>query len=167
MSYVVGADPGLKGGLALCRIDGPQTCFIAGVRMPTRKERGRDCVDGRRLRAVLTEWWNEYKHGAPGTVIIEQVGAMPEQGVTSAFRFGQASGVLIGVLETMYTSSAMISVTPNVWKKAMGLSSDKRGSLDLAARLWPAEFTGAPLADDGIAEAALMVHWWRERHNGP
>ena len=51
-------------------------------------------------------------------------------------------------------------VTPQKWKKELGLTSDKDLSLNMARELWP----DAPLArkmDNGRAEALLMAEWLR------
>jgi len=51
-------------------------------------------------------------------------------------------------------------VTPQKWKKEMGLTADKNESLEMARKLWP----NAPLTrkmDNGRAEALLMAEWLR------
>jgi hypothetical protein len=53
-------------------------------------------------------------------------------------------------------------VTPQVWKKALKLDSDKNKSLSMARELWPT----APLKrqkDNGRAEALLMAYWLRKQ----
>ena len=102
----------------------------------------------------------------PDVLVFEQVSAMPKQGVTSSFRFGQATGMLQASLEVMYPDAALVEITPAVWKKGMGLSSSKAASMDAATRMWPKFFTGRPKADDGIAEAALMAYYWHQRGKG-
>jgi hypothetical protein len=55
-------------------------------------------------------------------------------------------------------------VTPQKWKKDMGLTSDKDLSLAMARELWPT----APLSrkmDNGRAEALLMAEWLRKQEN--
>ena len=51
-------------------------------------------------------------------------------------------------------------VTPQVWKKYWGLGRDKRDSLDLARTKFGAGPDWGVLANDGIAEAALMASWY-------
>jgi crossover junction endodeoxyribonuclease RuvC len=162
---VVGADPGLKGGVAGLRVVGQHSEWLFGFRMPLMDYRGRQQVDARRLRERLHECWELTEHEVPHAVVVEQVSAMPQQGVTSSFRFGQATGMLQAVLGIVYNQSMYTEITPAVWKKAMGLSANKGASMDHARRLWPSQFEGRPKADDGIAEAGLLAHWWGT-HNG-
>lgn len=91
-------------------------------------------------------------------VAVELVGSMPKQGVASTFKFGMAFGATIALAER--THCPFHFVTPRVWKKALGLDSDKNRSLALARDLWP----DAPLArikDNGRAEALLIAEWLR------
>ena len=90
--------------------------------------------------------------------VIEAVHSMPAQGVASSFKFGLAYGMAIAIMERLRCPWHM--VTPQKWKKDMGLTSDKNQSLDMARELWP----NAPLErkkDNGRAEALLMAEWLR------
>jgi Holliday junction resolvasome RuvABC endonuclease subunit len=89
---------------------------------------------------------------------IEVVHSMPKQGVASSFKFGMAYGVALGLVDRLLCPAHL--VTPQAWKKAMGLTSDKRTSLNMARELWP----NAPLGrqkDNGRAEALLIAEWAR------
>jgi len=91
-------------------------------------------------------------------VIIEMVHSMPGQGVSSSFKFGMAFGAAIAITERFNCVWHM--VTPQKWKKALQLDSDKNKSLDLARQLWPE----APLLrkkDNGRAEALLLAEYLR------
>jgi crossover junction endodeoxyribonuclease RuvC len=152
---VVGIDPGQKGGVAVLN---PAGDFVGGFRMPLIEHRGKKLVDatglGHKLEALIPE-------RAVAAFVVEQVNAMPKQGVASSFQFGRMLGA-VEACALLHPSSASVNwVTPAVWKKALGLSSNKRASLD-AARL---RFGDLPLwgvlANDGIAEAALIAAYWR------
>jgi len=91
-------------------------------------------------------------------IIIEMVHSMPGQGVSSSFKFGMAFGAAIAITERFNCVWHM--VTPQKWKKALQLDSDKNKSLDLARQLWPE----APLLrkkDNGRAEALLLAEYLR------
>jgi crossover junction endodeoxyribonuclease RuvC len=80
---------------------------------------------------------------------------------SSSFKFGVAFGGAIALAERFNCPWHM--VTPQTWKKALKLSSDKQQSLDLARELWPS----APLArkkDNGRAEALLLAEWLRRQN---
>ncbi len=89
---------------------------------------------------------------------IEQVGAMPGQGVSSMFAFGEAFGLAKGVLAGL--GIPVQSVPPARWKRALGLNSGKDAARAKAAATWPqqaGEFKR--VKDDGKAEAALIALW--------
>lgn len=91
-------------------------------------------------------------------VAIELVSSMPRQGVASTFKFGMAFGATIALAERLHCPFHF--VTPRVWKKDLGLDSDKNHSLALARELWP----DAPISrqkDNGRAEALLIAEWLR------
>ena len=69
-------------------------------------------------------------------------------------------GSILSVLQTLRLPLEL--VTPAVWKRGIGLSSDKRASLDKARLLFPtADLTLAKY--DGRAEALLLAHWAQRR----
>jgi crossover junction endodeoxyribonuclease RuvC len=90
--------------------------------------------------------------------VIEHVHSMPRQGVASSFSFGFSTSVCHAVV-ALYCAEK-VTVTPQVWKKHHGLKgNNKRHSLDLASRLWPRNNVWGVLANDGVAEAALMARY--------
>ena len=95
--------------------------------------------------------------------IVEQVGVMPRQGISSAFSFGWSTGAAVTAAAASCQSEEVVRVTPAKWKGWYGLSSDKRASLELANAYWPDEMWKV-LANDGIAEAALMCQWYVDMH---
>ena len=69
-------------------------------------------------------------------VIIEQVSAMPGQGVTSMFNFGQSFGILKGICSAMQLP--MYFVRPAKWKKYFNLiNSEKDASRTKAIEIFP------------------------------
>lgn len=91
--------------------------------------------------------------------IVEKVSAMPKQGVTSTFHFGQSFGYILGVLEANGISYQL--VTPKTWKKHYGLNDDKGKSIETAKRLFPSvsllPTDRCRVDSDGMAEALLMA----------
>ena len=63
-------------------------------------------------------------------VVVENVHAMPKQGVSSTFRFGVAVGIIHGVAGALRLPLTL--VTPTQWKKFHGLPSDKEAARELA-----------------------------------
>ena len=74
--------------------------------------------------------------GREATAVLEAVSAMPGQGVSSTFHFGESVGVVLGVLGALQIPVRM--VTPAKWKKAAGLlGRDKDAARTLAIQLHP------------------------------
>ena len=97
--------------------------------------------------------------------VLEHVGAMPGQGVTSMFSFGENFGYIKGLLEAYQIPYEL--VRPQRWKKAFGISG-KNQSVEVCKRLFP----GVSLRrterckkdHDGMAEALLMAEYARRNH---
>lgn len=147
--FYMGIDPGKSGGLALIRVDSFDLEFI------------RVCPYS---DSELIDMTFEIKD-EPCKVVLEKVGAMPGQGVTSMFSFGQSFGFIRGVLEAYGIPYEL--VPPQKWKKEFSVTKDKNTSVNAAKRLFPA--VGLKRTDrctkdhDGMAEALLMAEYAR-RH---
>jgi len=99
---------------------------------------------------------------------VEKVGAMPGQGVTSMFSFGQSFGFILGVLTAFGIPYQL--VPPRKWKAEFGLiNTEKQDSVTVAKRLFP----GVGLLptercrkeSDGMSDALLIGEYAR-RHFG-
>lgn len=96
---------------------------------------------------------------------LERVGAMPGQGVTSMFRFGENFGIIQGIL--IATKTPFELVMPQKWKKEFGITGDKNSSIAVCKRLFP-DVSLLPTErcrkdNDGMAEALLMAEYARRR----
>ena len=155
--FIVGIDPGLKGGIALYKPEeliAHRTPTIEVDFVKKGKKTKRADMDLEGARKILNR--DDIYH-----VFLEQVNAMPGQGVTGMFRFGQNLGHWQGLLTGLAIPYTM--VRPQVWKRHVGLiGSDKESSIEYARELWPdhakAEFKYKK-ADEGRAEAALIAKY--------
>lgn len=153
MTYFIGIDPGLSGAIA--RYD-PQTNDLVVHDVPTyelkRNGKAKREVDLHGLARIMDSLTGE----AEGSILIEQVGSMPGQGVSSVFAFGKVYGILLGVSAATFVP--LDTVTPAVWKKAMGVTASKDGSRARASSLLPQRsHLWSRVKDDGRAEAALLA----------
>lgn len=154
MSFIIGIDPGTSGAVAILEDTGH---LVQVFDMPAVEV----VVGGKAKRRMSPEMLAaELRlYNVHGTrAVIEQVNAMPGQGVSSMFAFGEAFGLAKGVLAGL--GIPVTTVTPGRWKKALALNSGKDASRAKAAALWPqqaGEFKR--VKDDGRAEAALIAHW--------
>ena len=148
MAKILGIDPGKKGGLAILT-DRDKLSVAA---MPVKKlPNGKVEVDALRIYVALRKHIINF-------AAIEQVHAMPGQGVVSMFSFGQNYGTLLGVLDCLGIKT--LRIEPSVWKSGLGLARDKEASLEMARKLFPKnglDFSN-PMCD-GVAEAALIAHF--------
>jgi crossover junction endodeoxyribonuclease RuvC len=95
-------------------------------------------------------------------VIIEQVSAMPGQGVTSMFNFGQSFGILKGICSAMQLP--MYFVRPAKWKKYFSLiNAEKDASRTKAIEIFP--YFSSNLSkkkDSNKADAILIASYYYE-----
>lgn len=92
-------------------------------------------------------------------VYVEAVHSMPKQGVASSFNFGHNVGTVMGVLGAMGLPHTL--VTPQAWKKAMGLiGTDKDAARARAIQLWP-KWRDLDKKGKGqaLADAALIARY--------
>lgn len=95
---------------------------------------------------------------------LERVGAMPGQGVTSMFKFGENFGFIRGLLQANGIPYEL--VTPQKWKREFG-ATDKNSSVEVCARLFPTvslmRTQRCRKAHDGMAESLLMAEYARRK----
>lgn len=148
---VLGIDPGLSGALAWYDGECPWSIPIKSMKV---RARGRE-VDWDYLASCFDLWPADHAY-------VEAVGAMPKQGIASAFKFGFCAGGLRGLL-----AAHRIPVTyvrPAMWKKRLGLGASKDAARARAMELFPAAADQYRRAkDDGVAEATLIAYYgWKE-----
>jgi len=151
---IYGIDPGYTGAITLYW---PSTGDIEVYDMPTlMNPKGKTVLDMHAILQIL-----EPEDDGQRVAYIEQVSAMPGQGVSSMFRFGQQFGALQMALAATKTPTHY--VTPAVWKKHFGLSREKGVSRGLAMQRFPAfAETFKRAKDDGRAEATLIALYGKE-----
>lgn len=150
---IVAIDPGKTGAIAHLGNDG-SFCCVSDIPVAGKR------IDAAGLALFLR---TQLVVGPPGVrVIVEEVGAMPGQGVTSMFGFGTSFGIILGVVAAL--RYPMELVRPAVWKRDMGLSKDKEASRLKALQLFPdATEMLQRKKDEGRAEALLLGLWYARR----
>lgn len=150
MTFVVGIDPGIQGGIAFLSED-LKDIAVYDTPTITAAATGKNSVDVRALLRIMRERYTMVSHA-----YIEQVSARPGQGVTSMFNFGMTYGSTLAVLVAMGIPYTL--VTPGRWKKALNVPAAKDGSIARANQLLPQHAERWPLKKhDGRAEAALLA----------
>lgn len=156
---IIGIDPGLSGSICFFE-DGK---ILDVVEMPTMIEgkKNKKQVNGSQIyNEILKRTSNLDKSDIK--VVIEQVSAMPGQGVTSMFNFGQSYGILKGMCSAMQLP--MYFVRPAKWKKYFNLiNSEKDASRTKAIEIFP--YFSSNLAkkkDSNKADAILIASFYYE-----
>ena len=158
---IIGIDPGISGSICFF-MDGR---VIDVINMPTMTEgkKNKKQVNGAQ---VYNEISNQVKKFESRNirVIIEQVSAMPGQGVTSMFNFGQSFGILKGICSAMQLP--MYFVRPAKWKKYFNLiNSEKDASRTRAIEIFP--YFSSQLSkkkDANKADAILIANYYYETY---
>ena len=131
--YIIGIDPGISGAISFFE-DGKILDVIDMPSMAEGKKNKRQ-VNGAQ---IYNEIKKRIKIAQKGKVcvVIEQVSAMPGQGVTSMFNFGQSFGVIKGICAAMQLP--MHLVRPAKWKKYFNLlKTEKEASRTKAIEIFP------------------------------
>lgn len=128
MSIIVAIDPGLAGALAFLRAGENGTVQLLHIEdMPTAKAAQGRSMKAHLLLPTLADLI-ENPLFYPQSAVVEEVGAMPGQGVTSMFRFGDTYGAIRGVLAGLRLPTEPLR--PQVWQRVVGLrAGDDAGRL--------------------------------------
>lgn len=145
MKAYIGIDPGKSGGIAIVA-EGKEPW---AVKMPATERDTWDVIED------IRQWCD-----CETVAALEKVHAMPKQGVTSTFTFGQGYGAL-----RMALTAAGIpfrDVTPQAWQKRLGCSTggDKNVSKRMAQQLFP-----SLTITHAIADALLIAEWLRREES--
>jgi len=158
---IIGIDPGISGSICFFQ-DGK---IIDVVEMPTMTEgkKNKKQVNGSQIYNEILERTKKLDK-KDIKVIIEQVSAMPGQGVTSMFNFGQSYGILKGICSAMQLP--MYFVRPAKWKKYFNLiNSEKDASRTRAIEIFP--YFSSKLSrkkDSNKADAILIASFYYETY---
>ena len=158
---VIGIDPGITGSLCFFE-DGRIVDLIEMPNMADGKKQKRQVNGAQIYNEIFLRTKNVEKKNIK--VVIEHVSAMPGQGVTSMFNFGQSFGVLKGICSAMQLS--MHFVRPAKWKKYFNLiNAEKDASRTKAIEIFPYISNQLSRKKDGNkADAALIASFFYETY---
>ena len=150
---IIGIDPGITG--AICFFEDGK--IIDVVEMPNMAEgkKNKRQVNGAQIYHEISKRIKNIEK-KDIKVVIEQVAAMPGQGVTSMFNFGQSFGVLKGICAAMQIP--MYFVRPAKWKKYFNLiNSEKDASRTKAIEIFPHFSTQLSRKKDSNKADAILI----------
>ena len=126
-------DPGLSGAIAILENKKVLDLFDMPV-MADGKKNKRQINGSQTYNEIYLRTKNFSKKDI--FVVVEQVSAMPGQGVTSMFNFGQTFGAIKGISATL--KLPIFFVRPSKWKKHFELiNSSKDASRTKAIEMYP------------------------------
>ena len=158
---IIGIDPGISGSICFFQ-DGVVKDVIE---MPTMTDgkKNKKQVNGSQIFNEINDRIKKIDK-TNIKVIIEQVSAMPGQGVTSMFNFGQSFGILKGICSAMQLP--VYFVRPAKWKKYFNLiNSEKDASRTRAIEIFP--YFSSQLSrkkDSNKADAILIASFFFETY---
>tara|TARA_Y100001970_G_scaffold232563_1_gene289547 strand:+ start:372 stop:872 length:501 start_codon:yes stop_codon:yes gene_type:complete len=160
--FIIGIDPGITG--AICFFENGKIIDVIEMpNMPEGKKNKRQ-VNGAQITNEITSRIKKIDKKNV-KVVIEQVSAMPGQGVTSMFNFGQSFGVLKGICSALQLS--VFFVRPVRWKKYYNLiNSNKDSSRTKAIEVFP--YISEKLTkkkDSNKADAILISSFFHDSLN--
>ena len=158
---IIGIDPGISGSICFLQ-DGK---ILDVIEMPTMTEgkKNKKQVNGSQIYNEICKRIDKIEKQEI-RIVIEQVSAMPGQGVTSMFNFGQSFGILKGISSAMQLP--MYFVRPAKWKKYFNLiNSEKDASRTRAIEIFP--YFSSQLSkkkDSNKADAILIASFHHENY---
>ena len=158
---IIGIDPGISGSICFFE-DGK---ILDVIEMPTMNEgkKNKKQVNGAQIYNEIIDRINKLQK-QDVRVVVEQVSAMPGQGVTSMFNFGQSFGIIKGICSAMQLP--LYFVRPAKWKKYFNLiKSEKDASRTRAIEIFP--YFSSQLSkkkDSNKADAILIASFYHETY---
>ena len=158
--FIIGIDPGISG--SICFFEDGKILEVIEMPVMTEGKKNKKQVNGAQIYNEFLKRINNKDDEI--RVVIEQVSAMPGQGVTSMFNFGQSYGILKGICSAMQLP--MFFVRPAKWKKYFNLiNSQKDASRTRAIEIFPYFSTQlSKKKDSNKADAILIASFYYETH---
>ena len=161
---IIGIDPGISG--AICFFEDGQVKEIMDMPVMADGKKNKRQINGPQVYNEILKRINKFQK-KDIIVVIEQVSAMPGQGVTSMFNFGQSFGVLKGICSAMQLS--MFFIRPAKWKKYFGLiKTEKDASRTKVIEIFP--YISSQLSrkkDSNKADAVLIASFFYNTYKKP
>ena len=158
---IIGIDPGISG--SICFLHDGKILDVIEMPIMTEGKKNKKQVNGSQIYNEICKRINKIEKQEI-RIVIEQVSAMPGQGVTSMFNFGQSFGILKGISSAMQLP--MYFVRPAKWKKYFNLiNSEKDASRTRAIEIFP--YFSSQLSkkkDSNKADAILIASFHHETY---
>jgi crossover junction endodeoxyribonuclease RuvC len=154
---IFGIDPGVSGAISV--LENKKVIEIFDMPTMIDGKKNKKQVNGSQVANIIKEKVN---HNDEIIIVVEHVNAMPGQGVTSMFNFGQSFGVIKGICSAL--SLPIYFVRPTKWKKYFNLiKTNKDASRTKVIEIYP-EISGkiSRKKDSNRADAILIARYFND-----
>ena len=154
---IFGIAPGISGAISILE----NKKIIEIFDMPTMIDgkKNKKQVNGAQVANIIK---NKLGDNKETIIVVEHVNAMPGQGVTSMFNFGQSFGVIKGICSAL--SLPIYFVRPTKWKKYFNLiKTNKDASRTKVIEIYP-EISSqiSRKKDSNKADAILIARYFND-----
>ena len=157
---IIGIDPGISG--AICFFEKGEIRDAIDMPVMAEGKKNKKQINGSQIFNEISNRIKDYKTENVN-VVIEQVSAMPGQGVTSMFNFGQSFGVIKGICAAMQLP--IFFVRPIKWKKHFDLiNSQKDASRTKAIEMFPKISSILSRKKDANKADAILIACFHENN---
>ena len=157
---IFGIDPGVSG--AICVLENKKVIEVFDMPTMIDGKKNKRQVNGAQVTNIIKEKLESEKEIA---VVVEHVNAMPGQGVTSMFNFGQSFGVIKGICSAL--SLPIYFVRPVKWKKYFNLiKTNKDASRTKVIEIFP--YISSKISrkkDSNKADSILIAKYFEKTQN--
>ena len=154
---IIGIDPGISG--SICFFEDGKILDVVEMPTMTHGKKNKRQVNGSQVTNIIKEILNDDREII---VVVEHVNAMPGQGVTSMFNFGQSFGVIKGICSAL--GLPIYFVRPTKWKKHFNLiKTNKEASRTKVIQVYP-EISSklSRKKDSNKADAILIARYFND-----
>ena len=154
---IIGIDPGVSGAISI--LDNKKVIEVFDMPTMIDGKKNKKQVNGAQVTNIIKERLNKNQEII---VVVEHVNAMPGQGVTSMFNFGQSFGVIKGICSAL--SIPIYFVRPMKWKKYFNLiKTNKDASRTKVIQVYP-EISSklSRKKDSNKADAILIARYFND-----
>ena len=154
---IIGIDPGLSGAIAI--LENNRVLKIFDMPVMSEGKKNKRQLNSAQLVKLLSDYISDKDEVS---VVVEQVNAMPGQGVTSMFNFGQTFGAIKGICAAL--ELPIFFVRPSKWKKHFELiNASKDSSRTKAIEMYPKLSNQlAKKKDVNKSDAILIARFYSE-----
>ena len=156
---IIGIDPGINGAISI--VENKKIIEVYDTPTMIDGKKNKRQINGAQVTNIIKERLNGEKEVV---VVVEQVNAMPGQGVTSMFNFGQSFGVIKGICSAL--GLPIYFVRPAKWKKHFNLiKTNKDASRTKVIEVYP-EISSKlhRKKDSNRADAILIALYFNDTH---